>query len=380
MRQEAGPQSEDTTLTHFPASRSSTLIGMACNSTFHANPDVSGIGVSVVFGPSEAHRSPPLQIVITFYVQGALNLALFNYSRALKHFPSKQTKLKAWIDGLLQEFLFGSTAAGYALCIAAFTQLNSITAYHLFLCYTFSSAIFTVVPYQLNRLGGLIFSRQQEPSDRIIGLYFLGNQILLVAMNCVTIYHLNSFWDNKSGKCFIVFINGSGDPDERDDAVLWLYINLIWLVLGQLIPALVVWSGWSKQWAPQNPKVKSILIILFQRFSSAFFFIWELHWTIRLTIANQPLIDDNEYSFGFGQVGALVTLFLSLSRAHTSYTGARNIVWLGRSNADQFVIEYKRRRAANDNQMTLSVDENLVASSLPQPVTSREETSRTLTH
>jgi len=141
-------------------------------------------------------------------------------------------------------------------------------------------------------------------------------------MKCVTIYRLSSVWDNTGGNCFIVFLDGTGDLNERDNAILWLYIDLVWRLLEQLVPALVVWSGWSKSWAPQNPRAKFLLTILFGRIPGAFYFIWTLHWTITLTVANQLLIDDNEYSLGFGQVGALVTLFLSICRGLMSYGGA----------------------------------------------------------
>jgi len=164
----------------------------------------------------------------------------------------------------------------------------------------------------------------------MVGIYFLGGHLLLIIMICVLIFRFNSFWDNTSGRCFIVFIGGSGDTDERDVAVLWLYINLMWRVLGELSPALVVRLGWSKHWAPRSPKAKLLLTILFQHFPAAFFFLWDLYWTIKLTIANQFLIDDNEYTFSFGQVGALVTLFLSFCRAQISHIGARRIVdWDG---------------------------------------------------
>ena len=288
---------------------------MQCTSTIHANPDVSGIGVSAFFF-TVVHLSPPLQIIITFYAQGALNLVLFYCSWILKHSPSKRTKLE-WIDTLLQEFVIGSTAAGYALCIAAFTQYNSITSYHLFLCYSFLSALSTVGRHSR----GLIFYPRKQ-FDRILGFYFFGNQLLLVALNCVTIYRLNSVWDDTAGNCFIVWVDGNGRPEERDDAVLWLYIDLIWGLLSQLVPSLVVWSGRSEFWTPQNPNAKLVLVILFARIPLAFFFFWNMHWTIKLTLSNRRLIDDNEYSWGFGQVGALVALCLSICRGLISYQGA----------------------------------------------------------
>jgi hypothetical protein len=345
-----------------------------CTEKFDANPDVSGVGVSVSCC-CEVHHSPALQIIIAFYVQGGLNLTLFYYSWVLKHSPSKltpkQTKLKDWTENLLEEFLFGSVAAAYALCIAAFTQLNDISTYHLFLCDTFLSALTTV----LKNCGSLIIpsAHEQKPFDRTLRVYFLGNQLLLVAMKGVTIHRLSSVWDNTGGKCFIGFIDGTGGLNERDDAVLWLYIDLIWGVLEQAIAALVVLSGWSKIWAPQNSRVKLMLTILFGRIPGAFSFIWNLHWTIKLTVANKILIRGNEYSFGFGQVGVLVTLVLSLYRVHISYQGGRCILWLGRSNSDRFVLEHNRQQStANDNQTTLSDKSNLVLSSLPTPVTSRK--------
>lgn len=279
------------------------------------------------------HCSLPLKIVITFQTQGGLNLLLFNYSWALKHFSSKQAQLKDRIDNLLEEFLFGSAAAGYALCIAAFTQLNDITNYHLYLCYTLLLALSTV---QKN-LEHMSFSRQQNPFDRTLDFYFLGNQLLLVSMNCLLIYRLTTVWDDTGGKCFLVWIDGNGSPDERDNAVLWLYINLIWGVVVQLVYVLVVRSGWSKLWAPQNLKAKLVLTILFSRIPGTFWYIWSLYWMIKLTIANQSLIDDNEYSFGFGQVGALVTLCLSICRAYILFKGARRILsWDGQIVIDMF--------------------------------------------
>ena len=303
---------------------------MECTSTIHANPDVSGIGVSGFCFPV-MYSSPPLQIIITFYVQAALNLVLFYYSWAIKHSPSKQIKL-VWIQNLLDELLVGSAAAGYALCIAAFTQWYSITSYHLYLCYSFCSALSATGKDSLR----LIF-RPQNPFNRILGFYFLGNELLLVAMNCVIIYRLNSAWDNTGGKCFIVWVDGNGRPEERDDAVLWLYIDLIWSLLDQLGSFLVVWSGRSELWGPQNPKAKLLSTILFARIPGIFYFIWNLHWTIKLTISNRPLIDDNEYNWGFGQVGALVTLCLSLCRVVISYLGARDIFdWDGQIMIDTY--------------------------------------------
>jgi len=317
------------------------------------------------------YRSPALQILISFHVQGALNLILFYYSWVLKHHPSKRTKLKEWIDALLEEFLFGSAAAGYALCIAAFTQLNSISSYHLFLCDTFLSALTTV--FVLKDSGHLIFRQEHKPFDRILRVYFLGNQLLLIAMKCVNIHRLSSAWDNTGGKCFIVFIDGTGDPNERDNAVLWLYVELIWGILEQLVPALMFWLGWSKLCAPRNPRAQLLLTILFSRIPGAFSLIWNLHWTIKLTIANGSLIDDNEYSLGFGQVGALVILFLAICRSLMSYGGARCILWPGWSNSNSYVLEHKRQQAtANDNQKSLSDHSDLVLDSLPPPVTSRE--------
>ena len=258
------------------------------------------------------HPSPPLQIIITFYIQGVLNLIFL----CLKH---SHSELEEWFDNLLDDFLIGSAAAGYAVCIAAFTQLNSITTYHLFLCYTFLSALSTV----RRPFFGLI-SCPRKPFDRILGYYFLGNQLLLVAMNLVTIYRLNSAWDNASGKCFIVLLGGNGGPKERDAAVLWLYIDLIWVLLCQLVPASVVCSGRSELWATQSPKAKKIINRLFAGIAGIFYLV-NLHWTIKLTISNQVLIDDNEYIFGFGQVGVLVTLCLSVWRAFISYEGAQRI-------------------------------------------------------
>ena len=311
----------------------------------------TSVGLVSVSFFSVMHCSRPLQIIITFYAQGALNLVLFYYSWALKLSPSKGSKLE-WIDNLLDEFLIGSAAAGYALSIAAFTQLNSITIYHLYLCYTFLSALSTVGRH----FRGLIFC-PRKPFDRILGLYFLGNQLLLVAVNCLTIYRLNSAWHDAPGKCFIVWVDGNGDLEERDDAVLWLYMDLIWGVLNRLVPSLMGWSGASELMGPQDPNAKLILTILFARIPCTFFFIWNMHWTIKLTLSNQVLIDDNEYSFGFGQVGALVTLCLSLCRALISYQGARRIFWLGRTNSHQYFLEHKRQQTTPDGKQ--SGDANL---------------------
>ena len=264
------------------------------------------------------HRSLPLKIIATFYIQGWLNLALDNYSWVLKRFYPKKTQLKVRIDSVLEEFVFGTTAARYTLCIAAFSQLSSITTYHLFLCYTLVSALSTVQ----NELSFLTLSRQQNPSDRILGFYYFGIELLEVTMNCLLIYRLASVWDNTGGKCFIISIGGNGSLAERDDALLWLYINLVWGFLAQLIFILADWSRWSEHWGPQDPEAKLMLTILFYRVPDNFWYIWNLHWTIKLTIANQSLIDDNEYNFGFGQVGALVTLCLSVCRGYISYKGA----------------------------------------------------------
>ena len=278
----------------------------------------------LLFSSCKIHCSLPLKIIITFQIQGALNLALFDYSWALKYLPSNQALSKEQIDNLqkpinnlLREFLLGSTAAGFTLCIAAFTQLNNITSYHLYLCYTLLSAL---SPPQC---------RRKDLSDRNLGLYILGNQLLLVAMNVLLIYRLRSVWDNTGGKCFIVWIDGNGSFEEREDAVLWLYINVVWSVLAQLVYFLLDWWGRSKVWAPQNPKVTLILTILFVRIPDTFYLIWNLFWTIKLTIANQFLIDDNEFILGFGQVGALVTLCISICRAYISYKGARRILYPG---------------------------------------------------
>jgi len=295
--------------------------------------------------------------MITFHVQGALNLLLFNYSWVLNRDPSKRTKLKERINNLYDEFMFGSATAAYTLCIAAFTQLNRISSYHLFLCDTFLSVLTTV---QKN-IG------QQTPLHRTLRVYFLGIQLLLIVLRSVTIHRLSSVWDNTGGKCFITFVDGIGSLNERDNVVLWLYIDLIWGLLGRMVPPLVVWLGLSEHWAPQNRSTKLILTILFGRIPAVFFYIWGLHWTIKLTIANQFLIDgDDEYSFGFGQVGALVTLCISIYRAYISYKGARCILWLGRSNSDQYFLDYKQQQdTANDNQTTLSGKSDLALSSLP---------------
>ena len=323
-----------------------------------------------LFCSFEMHRSPSIQIFIAFCLQGLFNLVLHTLSWVLKHFPSKQTKQKEWIDTLLTEFLFGSTAAGYALCIAAFSQWKTITAYHLFLCDTILFFLSTVTMHSF----GLTFFRPQKPLNRTLSAYFLGYKMLLIAIRCVNIYRLSTVWEDMDGKCFITFFHGNGNTSERDDAVLWLYINLVWYLLGQLVPALVSRSGWSELWAPQNPKARLILIILFGHIPSAFFFFSNVQWTVTLMRANRRLIDGNEFEFGFGQVGALVTLCLSFGRALISYKGARCILWLGVSNSDRYVLEHHQREAtAGDNgTTTFSNRSELVSSRLPPPATSSE--------
>ena len=277
-----------------------------------------------LFCSFEVHRAHlQLQIMLAFYIQGLLNLGLFNYSWVLKHFtskriPSKRTKLKEWIDSLLAESVFGTTAAAYALCIAAFTQWKTITAYHLFLCDTLLSSLAPVTIHS----HGLTLFRPQKLLDRILIVYFLGNKILMISIKCVNIYRFSIVWADMAGKCFIASVDGDGSPSERDDVVLWLYMGLVLDLLGELVPALVDWSGRSELWAPQNPKARLLLIILFSRIPSTFFFIWGLHWTIKLMIANRKLIDGNEFEFGFEQIVALVTIVLSISRAIISYVGA----------------------------------------------------------
>ncbi len=131
--------------------------------------------------------------MITFYAQGAFNLCLAVYSWAVDCFPSQKIKPKKWVDELFDTLVFGSTAAGYALCIAAFSQWSSITIYHLFLCYTFSGAISVANPsVKIDRL------RSVRPLVRIRGSYFLGYQLTLIAINCVTIYRFN-LWENTAG-------------------------------------------------------------------------------------------------------------------------------------------------------------------------------------
>jgi hypothetical protein len=71
-------------------------------------------------------------------------------------------------------------------------------------------------------------------------------------------------------------------------------------------------------------------------------FIWNLYWTIKLTIGYQSPMTGNEYIWGFGQVGAIVALLLSLSNALISYGGIWCIVLLGlyrtRSNLTILII------------------------------------------
>ncbi len=193
--------------------------------------------------------------------------------------------------------------------------------------------------------------RLVRPLDRIRGSYFLGYQLTLIVINCVTIYRFN-LWENTAGKCFIVWIDGTGNFDERGDAILWLYVNLTWSVLSQLVPALVTWWGWSKFWVPEKRQVQIFLKLLLVHIPRIFVFVWGLYWTIRLTIGNQRLIGGNEYSFGFGQVGALVTLLLSLSGAHISYIGARHILSLRSTKLiDIYPLEHKEQRTAEERPM-----------------------------
>ena len=126
------------------------------------------------------------------------------------------------------------------------------------------------------------------------------------------------------GHCFIGLVNGSDDVEEPDDAVLWFYINLIWFLLNQMVHALVIWLGGSERCSPTEPRAKFLLIILFQHILTAFFFVWDLYWTIKLMLTNRSLLVGNEYIFGFGQVGALVALIIPLC---TFYTGAWRIIY-----------------------------------------------------
>jgi hypothetical protein len=59
----------------------------------------------------------------------------------------------------------------------------------------------------------------------------------------------------------------------------------------------------------------------------------------------------NEYIWGFGQVGAVVALFLSFSNAFISYGGMWCIVLLRQSSADWYIPEHKKQQARAKEEM-----------------------------
>ena len=202
----------------------------------------------------------------------------------------------------------GTTAVGFSMLVAAFTQKGDITHYHLFICIALANTVSGSAPYGL--VGFFLSDRRQ----RLTALYFFIYQLTYVASISQAIQKL-MVWKDEPGKCFntgIGSVYGLHGLFERDNLVLWFQVNLAYTLFRQVVVPIVFWKRWPSVWAPKTRRARCTLSFVFIQAPRLLSFVWSIYWVHIVTTENHHLIEGDENTWGFGQVSTFVAFLGSL--------------------------------------------------------------------
>jgi len=250
---------------------------------------------------------PHRQIIAAFYAQGCVN-QLLSFAAWVFQYLVPRKGISYCLERTLNTVIPTTTAVGFSMLIAAFTQRGEITHYHLFICITLANAVSGSAPY------GLVGFFSRDSRQRLMALYFSIYQLTYVATIFQAIKRLR-VWKDEPGKCFNTGIGsayGLHGLFERDNLVLWFQYNLGYTLFRQVVIPIAFLKGWPSVCAPKTRKARGSLSFLFIQAPRLLSFVWSIYWVHMITMENHHLIEGDENTWGFGQVSTFVALIGSL--------------------------------------------------------------------
>ena len=223
------------------------------------------------------------------------------------------------------------------MIIAAFSQWRTISIFHLFICSNLASTVPTINPTWTRII--------ERPSDRLMlqRAYFIFFLISRISLSAYLIHRFR-FWENTPGNCFVLLPTPLGNLLQKIEflrpigavelliAGSALRIILQSVAIALSIKAAVVEFRWHEigktlqelleDWKQKPARIRRLNIIiqvsiLFLNFVVPL--IWNIYWTTRVVLANHSHVLGDEYTFTFGQVGALVVFVASFYAIANSY-------------------------------------------------------------
>ena len=233
--------------------------------------------------------------------------------------------LHTWVEARALDMHNNWVAAGIVMIIAAFSQWRTISMFHLFLCANLSSTVPITVQFGKD-------NNDHSKRTRVQYAYFIFYGILRIAISAFYVYRLR-FWSTTPGQCFVIPVI-IPYTDGVKAFLAWTAIRIteeVMLVLAllysQCVSFLVPERNMEKQIShqkdPQEEKLSSPTqgLSSFKAPKADGPLILNAYCTIRVLLANRGHVLGGEYTFTFGQVGALVALVASLYGTVSSYLG-----------------------------------------------------------
>jgi hypothetical protein len=207
-------------------------------------------------------------------------------------------------------FFYAQLVLALSLLITAFTQYHTITLYHLFLC---TQLIWIIKSgFGILQVGSLFPNSIISAFHSLMQLLFI---LVWIALDIATLHRVTK-WEHRPGECFLAYY-GSGH--DRFDLQFVLCLDLAMIVyFGFAVPILKHFK-WKctvrKDWQKPMSYLGGFLQLTFL-FG---FFMWTSVSIYLTRLANENFIQGSEYSWGFGQVNAIVTTVFSLTSVITGY-------------------------------------------------------------
>ena len=218
------------------------------------------------------------------------------------------------------------------MIIAAFSQWRTISIFHLFICSNLASTVPIISP----TVTGII----ARPSNRLMlqRAFFIFFLILRISLSAYLIHRFR-FWANTPGQCFVL---PPESLDGQNSTVELLMFGAVLSVIFQSVEvALSIKTAVAesrrhgikktlqehlKDWKRRPAGIRRLRT--FNHVSDLFFdhvvsLIWNIWWTVRVILANHSHVLGDEYTFTFGQVGALVVFVASFYAIANSYIRKR---------------------------------------------------------
>ena len=217
--------------------------------------------------------------------------------------------LRDCLNDLKLDLAFDWVAVGLAMTIAALTQWNTISIYHLYLSASFAITI----PIEGFTRGDYI----RWSKHPLRAIFFTAFRMSLVVLLSYFIHRFGRFWGNAPGQCFhlsmenpIPWLRFMDIPDDVNEkfVIITMALSSLLDILGYILILLYYLSNASvRDRVAQIRKVHDISTTVV----GGSLIISSSASGIQVVLANRTQIIGDENTFSFGQVVALVTLVAS---------------------------------------------------------------------